>query len=269
MNNKPQSPEREILNEERRELLQQIEEWLEPPLLILAFVWLAIFIYELVWGEGPTLNAVNTVIWVIFILDFALKLALAPARVDYLKTNWLTVIALALPALRVFRVFRMLRVLRAARTARGLRLVRLVGSFNRGMRALGKTMNRRGAGYVAALTVIVILVGGAAMYAFERQQPNSPLVDYGSAVWWTAMVMTTMGSDYFPRTAEGRVLCFVLALYAFAVFGYVTATIASFFVARDAAEEEGELPGADQMRRLIEEVTALREDIKQLGGRDV
>jgi len=39
------------------------------------------------------------------------------------------------------------------------------------------------------------------------------------------MVMTTMGSDYFPRTTQGRVLCF-----AHAVFGYVTATLATFFV---------------------------------------
>ena len=49
------------------------------------------------------------------------------------------------------------------------------------------------------------------------------------------MTMTTMGSDYFPRTLEGRVLGWLLALYAFTVFGYITATIASLFIARDAA----------------------------------
>ena len=49
-----------------------------------------------------------------------------------------------------------------------------------------------------------------------------------SAVWWTAMLLTTMGSEYWPRTPEGRVLCLLLALYAFAVFGYVTAAIAAY-----------------------------------------
>ncbi len=43
-----------------------------------------------------------------------------------------------------------------------------------------------------------------------------------------------MGSDYWPRTPEGRILCLLLALYAFAVFGYVTATLASYFIGRDA-----------------------------------
>ena len=44
-------------------------------------------------------------------------------------------------------------------------------------------------------------------------------------------VLTTMGADYFPRTGEGRVLGLLLAIYGFAVFGYVTASIASLFVA--------------------------------------
>jgi voltage-gated potassium channel len=47
------------------------------------------------------------------------------------------------------------------------------------------------------------------------------------------MLLTTMGSDYWPRTAEGRLLCLLLAVYAFAVFGYVTAAIAAYFVGRD------------------------------------
>jgi voltage-gated potassium channel len=38
-----------------------------------------------------------------------------------------------------------------------------------------------------------------------------------------------MGSDYFAKTPQGRVLCFLLALCAIAVCGYLTATPATFF----------------------------------------
>ena len=48
-------------------------------------------------------------------------------------------------------------------------------------------------------------------------------------------MITTMGTDYWPRTNEGRLLCFMRALYAFAIFGYITATIASIFIGQDAA----------------------------------
>jgi voltage-gated potassium channel len=122
-------PEREILNDECLQLLEQLEDWLETPLLVLGFVWLAMFVYELVWGEGYVLNAACTVIWIIFIGDFALKFTLAPDKTDYLKARWLKVAALTVPALRVFRVFRVMRVLPAARATRSLRLVRLIRVF--------------------------------------------------------------------------------------------------------------------------------------------
>ena len=101
------------------------------------------------------------------------------------------------------------------------------------------------------------------MYAFENDSPGGPS-SYGEAVWWTAMVMTTMGSQYWPQTAEGRVLCVFLALYAFGVFGYVTAALATFFVGRDAENDEGELAGVKQLAALRDEVRALREEIRAL-----
>jgi voltage-gated potassium channel len=81
------------------------------------------------------------------------------------------------------------------------------------------------------------------------------------------MVMTTMGSQYWPQTFEGRGLCVFLALYAFAVFGYVTATLATFFVGRDAENNEAELAGAKELAALREELIALRNDIRALSRR--
>jgi voltage-gated potassium channel len=78
------------------------------------------------------------------------------------------------------------------------------------------------------------------------------------------MIMTTLGSEYWPKTAEGRVLCVLLALYAFAVFGYVTATIATFFLGRDAEDPEAEVAGAAAIEMLRGEIAALREEIRAL-----
>jgi voltage-gated potassium channel len=75
------------------------------------------------------------------------------------------------------------------------------------------------------------------------------------------MLMTTMGSEYWPRTGEGRILCFLLSLYAFGVFGYVTATIATFFIGRDAESSEGELAGSEQIERLMTQISQLRSEL--------
>ena len=258
------------LDIERNELLERLERWLETPMLALGFIWLALLVIEFAHGLGPTLTMLGTVIWVVFILDFALRFLLAPRKLAYLRHNWLTAISLVVPALRVFRLARVFRVLRVARAARGATLVRVLGSVNRAMRALGKTLGRRGAGYVAALTTVVLFAGAAGMLAFERDASRAitgaggGIADFGSALWWTAMVLTTMGSDYFPHTGEGRALCLALAVYGFTVFGYVTATLATFFVSRDADDDEGELAGSASVDALRQEIIALRAEIRAL-----
>jgi voltage-gated potassium channel len=76
-----------------------------------------------------------------------------------------------------------------------------------------------------------------------------------------------MGTDYFPKSPEGRLLCLLLATYGFAVFGYVTATVASFFVARDADTDEGDIAGARQLEGLRHEVAELRRALDGLTSR--
>jgi voltage-gated potassium channel len=259
----PEFPDQEELDRERYELLQQLANWLETPMLILAFVWLALLVAELIWGESPAFEIIGAIIWIIFILNFVVEFVLAPRKVVYLKGNWLTAISLLVPALRIFRIFRMVRLLRLTRVGRGLRLFRVISSLNRGMRALAANLQRRGFGYVIALTILVIFAGAAGMYTFENETSGG-MNSYGEALWWTAMIMTTMGSQYWPQTFEGRMLCFFLALYAFAVFGYVTATLATFFVGRDAENSEAELAGTDELTTLRKELSALRDDIRAL-----
>lgn len=256
------APVEEALKNERYELLRRLEDSLETPMLVLAFVWLALLVGELIWGESLMFEVLGTIIWVIFILDFAVAFVLAPHKIAYLKNNWLTALSLLVPALRLFRFSRVFRLFRLARMGRSLRLLRVVSSLNRGMRALGASLSRRGFGYVLALTVLVTFTGAAGMYAFENAAPGG-LKSYGEALWWTTMVLTTMGSQYWPLTIEGRVLCVFLALYAFAVFGYVTATLATFFIGRDAEDDEAELAGARQLAALREEMIALREEIRR------
>ena len=258
--------DQEALNRERYKLLRRLDHWLETPMLILAFAWLALLIGELVWGESLAFEVIGTIIWIIFILNFVLEFILAPHKTVYLRKNWLTVISLLVPALRIFRIFRVIRLFRLTRVGRSLRLFRVVSSLNRGMRALAANLQRRGFGYVIALTLLVLFAGAAGMYAFESTSPNG-LTSYGEALWWTAMTLTTMGSQYWPQTFEGRVLCFFLALYAFAVFGYVTATLATFFVGRDAESDEAEIAGSDELAALRSEIKALREDIRALSQR--
>lgn len=263
MSNTPRAPEREALDDERHELLARISTSLDTPMIVLGFVWLVLLIVELTAGLPPFLVQLGYLIWALFVADFLLEFILAPSKTAYLKHNWLTLLALVAPAFRVLAAFRLVRALRAAR---GLRLLRVVSGVNRGMRALGRVMSRHGFGYVLSLTALVIAGGAAGIYAFERNVAGSSVTDLGTAVWWTAMVITTMGSDYFPRTAEGRLLCLLLAIYGFAIFGYVTATIASYFVSRESGQAAIARPTPGEADRLTAEIATLRREIAQIAA---
>jgi voltage-gated potassium channel len=227
---------------------------------LLSLVWLGIVVWELASGSTQLLSTLGTVIWIIFIFEFLIRLALAPHKIAFLKSSWLTVLALLVPALRLFRA---LTFLRAARALRGIRLVRIVGTANRSMNALKATLQRRGFTYVAGLTVVVIGLGAAGMLSFENAaEVDGGFRTYGHALWWTGMLVASIGTDFWPSTTEGRVLAMLLAVYGLAVFGYITATFASFFVGRDAEEKAGPVAGSDDLKRVLEEVRALRAELR-------
>lgn len=251
--------EKHIPSIQKNRRLIKLEKVLEGPMIFLGFVWLVLLIIEFIYGFNRVLEIVSSVIWVIFIVDFILKLILAPKKLVFLRHNILTAISLVIPALRLFRIFRFIRLMRIFR---GTRLIKVVASLNRGMKSLNATMERRGFGYVMALTIVVILAGAAGMYTFEKD--NGGLPTYYVSLWWTMMLVITVGTDFWPQTAEGRILCTLLSLYGFAVFGYITATLASFFVGRDAQDKTAPVAGSDDISELKLQITELTRIIRNL-----
>lgn len=258
------SPDRSISlasAKHRLSILRQLESWLDMPMAALSAVWLALMVVEFGWGLSRFGEQATTIIWAIFAIDFVLRLTLAPRKLRYIRRNWLTAISLLLPALRLFRVTRFLRILARFR---GLQLVRVLGSINRGMKSLGKTMRRRGFGYVAVLTVIVTIAGAAGMFHFEKSLPGGEgLTDFWTALWWTAMIITTMGSEYWPKSVEGRLLCLFLAIYAFSVFGYFTGVVATYFIDRDTQTKEANVVSRQDIEALKQEVALLRQTLQE------
>ena len=246
---------------QQNDILNEIEDWLEMPMFVLSLVWSALLVVELIWGAGPTLNSIATAIWIVFLIEFAFRFIIAPRKLHFIRKSWLTMLALAIPALHVFRVARVVYILRAGRAIRGLTLARVLTAFNRGLRSMQRTMGKFAFGYVVMLTILVTLLGAAGMYTFERSvDTDRGLNTFGDALWFTAMLMTTSGSDYWPQTVEGRVLCFLLALYAFTIFGYVTATLATLLIGQ---QKEPAASDRAALAALRDEISSLRSELQR------
>jgi voltage-gated potassium channel len=235
------------INHQRRKILLFWERYFEWPLIFLAIIWLILLIIELTSGLNKILETLSLTIWLIFIFDFIIRLLLSPSKLNYLKTHWLSMLVLFFPAVRIFRAFTFLRA------TRSVHLFKVFSSIRHSMRILGFTLGRHGFFYVMSLTILVIFIGAAGIFAFEEVFAN-----YNEALWWAAMMVTIMGSDFWPKTIEGRILCFGLAIYGFAIFGYITAVVATFLIDKDnknKLQEESLLHAIEELKLEIRVLT--------------
>ncbi|MFN0073741.1 MAG: ion transporter [Chloroflexota bacterium] len=229
---------------ERAELRERLADWLDAPLTALGSLMLALLIVEWTVDLTPSWSArvsvIQNVIWAIFIVDFVVELTLAPAKLQYLRTNWLTAIGVVLPALRA------IRVLRVARVFRGLSLVRLTTTLNRASRVAGALGRRGELGYVLLLTLIVTTAAAAGVYFFEREAFDSTIRTPWDAAWWAATIVTTINSPLETVTLEGRIVALGLRIFALAFSGYLTAVIAVHLLG------SGESPNDAVLQRLAQ-----------------
>ena len=234
-------------------------------MLFLGVLWLIIVYLELSFGLDPMLEALRSIVWAVFFLEFGLRFVLAPRRWLFLGRSWVSVLSLTLPPLRVLRLGRVLRLLFPTIAMHGFQEERVASSLAQGMRAFDATMKRRGFDYVMIFTVVVLFAGAAGIYLFEQDSTGLHGFDsFGSALWWTGMTLVTMGSGNWPHSVEGRILGLLLSFYSFAIFAYIIASLTSHFLERDAESEHTQVAGARGIDDLQHEIVLLRRELRNL-----
>src|SRR5688572_23577006 len=147
----------------RYRLARRLSAVFDVTLAPLALATLVLLIVELFLSLKPPWGTVvywaQVAIWGIFLAAFVLEVSLAPDKPRYIRKNFLLVIALAIPALRIFRIAHALRLLRTARFVRGLNVARTGASLNRGLRAIRGFLGFSQIALVAGVTLSVWLIG--------------------------------------------------------------------------------------------------------------
>jgi hypothetical protein len=150
-------------------------------------------------GLTRWVNWAGNIIWVMFLVEFLLRFGIAPAKLTFLQRNWLTLIALALPALRVLRITRALRLLRYTR---GLKLARLLTSVNRGLR-FATTCHAKARRWVCTRTHACSDVGRCRRHAgFRGQRPNIASADTPrlcGGLQWSLLSLARTETQYRQR----------------------------------------------------------------------
>jgi len=192
----------------RDQLREKLDRYLDLPLALASVVVVLLIIIQLS-GEvsGPWQRRLETLswgLWGLFLLEFLIKFALAPAKRRYVREHWLDVLVVLLPFLRFLRLVRILRATRA------LPVLRLLIFGGRGSESTLALLKRRRLGQLAIISVMVILLGAAVGFLLEEDAPGSQIETFGDALWWSATIVTTVASELYPATIGGRILGFLL-----------------------------------------------------------
>ena len=232
---------------------QRMTEWF---MTALALVFLFAYSWEVLARTHILLcETVINIIWMAFIVDYVVSILLAKDKKAWFKENLLMLVSIALP---IFRP---------------LRLLRLVAVLNVLNRTGGMAVRGRITLYTCCSVTLLMYIGALAELDVERGVPGTSITDFGEAIWWSFVTVTTVGyGDLSPVTWQGRSIAIGLMITGVALIGIVTATLASWTVDRvrdetdkraDEAESETEQL-RHNVRELTDTVNQLRDDIARL-----
>ncbi len=204
---------------------------------------------------SDALQMLDTLVCVVLIIDFGIRLYKAESKLVFLKWGWIDLIA-SIPNVPILRVGRLVRVLRVIRLLRAIRATHKISSL------LLKDKIRTGIASVLLSAFLLIMFCAVGILICEQQDPDANIKTAGDAIWWSVTTITTVGyGDKYPVTAEGRIVAVILMVAGIGLFGILSGLAASFFIGskeQSIVREENRILA--RLEKLEEKIDRLRRD---------
>ncbi|NLF95950.1 MAG: hypothetical protein GX569_04365 [Candidatus Riflebacteria bacterium] len=194
-------------------------------LIVLSVILIIIEVFfTLSPGHLTTLQTINDVLTLIFIVELSLRWLISVSTASFLKGFWIDIIAV-MPVFRIFRIGRILRILRL------FRVFSIGSSFQSRFTFIGKIFESRLVefGIISSFAVFAIVFGAVGLAQFETGLST----DISSPVdaFWKAL-FSMMAGEYadYPRSIGGKIVFLILLIFEMGVFAMVTGTISAIMV---------------------------------------
>jgi voltage-gated potassium channel len=150
------------------------------------------------------------------------RLLITPSTTTYVRRRWLEPFAIVLPPLL---------------TAHIVGIEHATIALQSGLIRLRPILGHHALIRVVFGAVSIMIVGAWVVTLSERHSGQSNIRDFGTALWWAIVTVTTVGyGDHFPVTVVGRLVATVIMMVGIGLIGTLTATVASIFV-KDHTDE--------------------------------
>ncbi|CAH1676113.1 Cyclic nucleotide-binding protein [Hyphomicrobiales bacterium] len=190
---------------------------------------------------GPGFDVLERVSLVIFTLEYAIRIWIAPeharyrglsaaqARLAYVRSFPAIIDLLAiLPLLFGLLGFGELKVLLLLRLLRFFKL----GRYSPGMASLSAALIAERKALVACFVILmgVMLIAASAMHLVEHEAQPDKFGTIPDAMWWAIITLTTVGyGDVYPITAAGKAVAAVTAVLGLIMLALPVGIVATAF----------------------------------------
>ena len=157
-------------------------------------------------------------LWALFVVEFVLRLVIAPSSRAFLRRNWWQLAFLAVPFLRFLRAF-----------TRSARVARAVSMSVRGTRTAARELTSR-VGWLVAVTLGVVLATAQVIFEY------GPGLTYGEALHRAALAAVS-GERVGGEGAVVAVVEVALAVYATVFFAALAGAVGAYFLGRSGGVE--------------------------------
>ena len=192
-------------------------------LMFLGFAYLGIYTFEvLVEPDQQIVDLLENglfLIYLVFVVDLVARAFVSfpefrylAGWIEFVKQNWLSIVAVFVPFLRTLRVLRVLLVLR-------------------GLSPFLKNRATKVGVIIAVTLPLTLFTSALSIFEVERYAAGSNITSFDDAIWWSVVSVTTVGyGDLFPVTNEGRSVAAFLMFVGIGLFSSITALIAAWVV---------------------------------------
>jgi voltage-gated potassium channel len=228
-------------------------------MLVLCVLALAGMVVQKAFSHDPEIDAIldaaDVVICMIFGIDFLVSLWTAPDRLRYLVSwGWLDLLS-SIPMLDVARWGRLARIARIARLLRSIRAARVLSTVI--------LQRRQSTLLVATLVALVLIIASSTAILHFEDTADANIRTADNALWWAFGTITTVGyGEFYPVTAEGRVIAAILMTAGVGLFGAFSAALAAWFLVPEDEATDAEIAA------MREEIRKLRELMEGMAARD-
>ena len=167
-------------------------------------------------NEMRIVNIADVCIYIMFVLDYIIRLFTRKNKKVFFKHNVVDLIAiipLGFGQTNAFSAFKLIKV--------AAYILRLLGNIK-------EILFTNGFIYALGSTFIITIMGSIGIYIFEYGTES--IQNYGDALWWSFVTVTTVGfGDISPSTNGGRFIACILMITGIGFLSMLTSTISTFF----------------------------------------